>query len=65
MMTSTLINRLVRFVQIEFGVSNAEVMTALRHDDAWSQLPMILWQYGFIDLTQLIRLFDWLDQARI
>lgn len=64
-MTSQLINRLVSFVQSEFGVSHDEVMTALRHDDHAAQLPMILWQYGFISLKQLDLLFDWLERARI
>jgi hypothetical protein len=63
-MTSTLINTLVSFVQTEFGVSNDELATAFHHDDAATQLPMILWQYGFITVTQLDLLFAWLERAR-
>ncbi len=63
-MTSTLINTLVSFVQTEFGVSNDELATAFHHDDSATQLPMILWQYGFITVTQLDLLFAWLERAR-
>lgn len=63
-MTSPLISRLVGFVQTEFGVSNEEVSTAFHHHDSATQLPMILWQYGFITTTQLDALFAWLEQAR-
>jgi hypothetical protein len=63
-MTLVLITRLVSFVQAEFGVSTAEVSTALHHHDGPNQLPMVLWQYGFITLSQLERLFDWLERER-
>lgn len=56
------ITRLVSFVQAEFGVSDAEVDTALHHRDGLIQLPIILWQYGFITLVQLDCLFDWLEK---
>lgn len=59
-MNRNLIDQLVNFVQREFGVSRAEVITALHHDEAASQFPLILWQYGFITVQQLDRLFDWL-----
>jgi hypothetical protein len=61
-MTWPPITKLVNFVQAEFGVSNAEVDTALHHHDGLVQLPIILWQYGFITLDQLDRLFAWLEQ---
>lgn len=63
-MNSPMINRLVGFVQTEFGVSNAEVATAFHHHDSTTQLPMILWQYGFITTIQLDMLFAWLERAR-
>lgn len=63
-MTSLLFNKLVEFVKTEFGVSNEEIVTALHHHDSATQLPMILWQYGFISVSQLGTLFDWLVDAR-
>ncbi|HIK45635.1 MAG TPA: DUF2949 domain-containing protein [Leptolyngbyaceae cyanobacterium M65_K2018_010] len=63
-MTLPLTTRLVNFVQAEFGLSSAEVQTALHHDDGPVHLPIVLWQYGFITLAQLGCLFDWLELAR-
>lgn len=63
-MTSPLLTRLARFVQHEFGVSNAELQSALAHQDGPTQLPIVLWQYGFITSGQLALVFDWLDQER-
>ncbi|MBE9137489.1 DUF2949 domain-containing protein [Nodosilinea sp. LEGE 07088] len=63
-MTLPQITRLVRFVQAEFGVSTDEVSTALNHNDGRIQFPIILWQYGFISLSQLEHLFDWLERER-
>ncbi|MBW4481024.1 MAG: DUF2949 domain-containing protein [Tildeniella torsiva UHER 1998/13D] len=59
-----MLSRLVSFVQTEFGVSNEEVATAFHHHDSATQLPMILWQYGFITTAQLDTLFAWLERAR-
>jgi hypothetical protein len=64
-MDSNLIDQLANFVQREFGVSRDEVMTALHHDEATSQFPLILWQYSFITVQQLDRLFDWLVGAQL
>lgn len=62
-MSSRFIDRLIDFVQAEFGISNAEIGVALHHDDCATQFPMILWQYGFITVEQLDTLFDWLEHA--
>jgi hypothetical protein len=64
-MNGNLIDPLVNFVQQEFGVFRAEIITALHHDESASQFPLILWQYGFITVQQLDRLFDWLAGARL
>ncbi len=64
-MTSPLSSRLVSFVQGELGVSQAEVIAVLHHEEAASQFPMILWQYGFITINQLDQLFAWLEGARL
>jgi hypothetical protein len=63
-MTSQLMGKLVSFVQTEFGVSDAEVVTALRHQDYRVHLPTILWQYGFISIGQLEQLLLWLTQMK-
>ncbi|RZM77764.1 DUF2949 domain-containing protein [Leptolyngbya iicbica] len=64
-MSRNRIEQLVNFVQQEFGLARAEVLTALHHKESASQLPLILWQYGFITVQQLDRLFDWLAGAQL
>jgi dTDP-4-dehydrorhamnose 3,5-epimerase-like enzyme len=64
-MNRPLITQVIDFVQQEFGISRAEVITALHHDESASQFPLILWQYGFITVQQLDRLFEWLEGARL
>lgn len=71
-MESIVRNRLIHFLQEEIGVPAKEIHVAERilerlgsHDSAsfvnW--LPIVLWQYGLVNLDQLDRVLDWLDAA--
>ncbi len=41
-----------------------DIKLALKHTEQTpSLLPMILWQYGLVSLTQLDRIFDWLENS--
>lgn len=54
--------RLIQFLQHELSVSAAEINVLLRHPELeYAPLPMLLWQYGLISLTQLEQIFDWLE----
>ncbi len=54
--------QLRHFLTEELGISPRELQLSLRRAPSHSgYLPMVLWQYGFIDLTQLERVFDWLE----
>jgi Protein of unknown function (DUF2949) len=54
--------KFVQFLQQDLGVSVAQIELALRHiQETPDQLPMILWQYGFVSLGQLDKIFDWLE----
>ena len=54
--------KLIQFLQQDLGLSAAQLELALRHiQEAPTQLPIILWQYGFISLEQLDRIYDWLE----
>ena len=64
-MKITLIHQLISFVRREFGLSRAEVMTALHHSESVSQFPVLLWQYGFITVKQLEEVFAWLENASL
>lgn len=55
---------LIRFLQEDLAISDASIDVALRHSQQDpGPLPMILWQYGFINLEQLERIYDWLDKV--
>jgi len=54
--------KLIQFLQQDLAVSIEQIDLALRNiQETPNQLPMILWQYGLINLEQLEKIFDWLD----
>lgn len=56
--------KLRSFLTQELGLRVAEVKLAERLVQQMpNQLPMILWQYGLINLGQLEQIFDWLETA--
>jgi hypothetical protein len=51
----------VRFLETDLAIPTSDLLLALRHSEQnLSILPMILWQYGLISVTQLDQIFDWL-----
>ncbi len=60
-MLSTKQAQLVQFLRWELAIPASSIAMALRHPEQdTGQLPMILWQYGLVNLEQLDRIFDWL-----
>ena len=56
-------NKLIHFLHNEMEVPQADIAVALRHHDFdQGPIPMLLWKYGFIDLQQLEKIFDWLAE---
>jgi Protein of unknown function (DUF2949) len=56
--------QLIKFLLEELAIPAAAISLALRHvEQTPSLLPMILWQYGLVTLTQLNQIFDWLEVA--
>ncbi|BAZ07869.1 DUF2949 domain-containing protein [Calothrix sp. NIES-3974] len=54
--------KFIRFLQQELQLSKADISVALRHNEVeTAPLPMLLWQYGFVNIDQLERIFDWLE----
>lgn len=52
----------IHFLQDELGISEASLQLALRHPEQTpTLLPMILWQYGLVTLTEVNCMFDWLE----
>lgn len=57
--------KLINFLHQEIELTNADIAVALRHREFDNgPLPMLLWQYGLVDLEQLEQILDWLDNHR-
>lgn len=62
LMKSTMLARLINFLQEELAIPDASIALAQRQGEQDPNLlPMILWQYGLVTLEQLDRVFDWLE----
>ncbi|KAB8331316.1 DUF2949 domain-containing protein [Scytonema tolypothrichoides VB-61278] len=56
--------KFISFLQEDLTIPAADISLALRRvEQTPSLLPMVLWQYGLVTLTQLNQIFDWLDVA--
>ncbi len=57
--------KLIDFLQNELALSSRDIAVAVRKSESENgPLPMLLWQYGLVDIKQLEQIFDWLeDQA--
>ena len=56
--------KLVIFLQQELEIPADQIELAERRvSQHLNQLPMVLWQYGLVDLWQLDRIFDWLEHS--
>ncbi len=56
--------KLINFLLEEMAIPAVAISLALRHvEQTPSLLPMVLWQYGLVTLTQLNQIFDWLEIA--
>ncbi|PLZ88129.1 DUF2949 domain-containing protein [Fischerella thermalis CCMEE 5198] len=55
--------RFIDFLQNELELSSGDIAVALRKRELENgPLPMLLWQYGLVDIEQLERIFDWLEE---
>ena len=55
--------KFINFLHKELALSNADIAIALRHRELDNgPLPMLLWQYGLVNLEQLEQILDWLDE---
>jgi len=54
---------LIRFLTEELLISQASIVFALQQSEQTpSLLPMTLWNYGLVTLSQLDEIFDWLER---
>ena len=58
------IDRLIDFLQSDLAVSTEGIALAQKNETLEPHiLPIILWQYGLLDLQQLEQALDWLEIA--
>jgi hypothetical protein len=56
--------RFIEYLQQELGISKTEIARAHREQQASvTELPIVLWNYGLIDLEKLGKIFDWMEKA--
>lgn len=54
---------LIKFLREELAVPTSSIDLALKQtEQPVSQLPIVLWNYGLVTLSQLGQIFDWLEQ---
>lgn len=63
-MSSSRLSLFLNFLHEELVIPQDALSMGLRHLNAdASQLPLILWQYGLLNLQQLAQAWDWLDRT--
>lgn len=62
-MNTSLLIRLINFLQEELAIPAESIQIAVRQEAAPNLFPMVLWQYGLVSLEQLDKIFDWLESA--
>lgn len=62
---NSILTEFSQFLHDELDLSSEDLAVVLhnRHQST-DPIPMLLWQYGFISLIQLQKIWDWLD-ARV
>lgn len=55
-------SKFINFLQKELLLTSCDIAVAVRKSRLnKGPLPMLLWQYGLVDIEQLEKIFDWLD----
>lgn len=58
--------RLIRYLREELLIPADAIALAIRRQQQLSsQLPIILWQFGFVSLQQLNQIFEWLERSEL
>ena len=59
---NSLYRNLIQFLKEELAVSPDSLEIALKASEQnLGPIPMVLWQYGFITIEELDRIYDWLE----
>ncbi|MBE9009045.1 DUF2949 domain-containing protein [Pseudanabaenaceae cyanobacterium LEGE 13415] len=53
----------IKFLHHDLSLPRSSIQLALRQGRSQRDpLPMVLWQYGLVTLTQLEQIFDWIEE---
>ena len=56
------IPQVVNFLHQNLNLSDDSVQLALKQSQSdYSNLPIVLWQYGLVSLPELDRFYDWVE----
>jgi hypothetical protein len=56
--------RFIEYLQQELGITESEIALAHREQQpSMTELPIVLWNYGLIDLEKLGKIFEWMEKA--
>jgi Protein of unknown function (DUF2949) len=56
--------RFIDFLADELAIPTDAIKLALRHSqENLTVMPMVLWQYGLINLKQLEKIWDWTENV--
>ena len=59
-----MLEHLTTFLQEDLNLTAEQMHLAVSRIQATpSELPILLWQYGLVDLGQLDQIFDWLERT--
>ncbi len=65
-MSYTTYKQFLRFLHEELCLPHDSIAIAQRSMEATQgPLPMLLWQYGLINLNELDKIYDWLENSSI
>ncbi len=57
-----MLNQLIDFLRYDLALPENSIDVALRYsNNSTDSLPMVLWQYGLVSLSQLDLIFEWLE----
>jgi len=58
-------SKFINFLQKELLLTSCDIAVAVRKSRLdKGPLPMLLWQYGLVDIEQLAKIFDWLESQK-
>jgi hypothetical protein len=65
-MTNDFQTQLLEFLAQKLAIPADALKMAVRFtESSMGSLPMVLWQYGLIDLHQLEQVFDWIENREL